>query len=525
MVGFKELLGSAKLSHILGDMESVAISRRIITRVVGLAALVCALTLTSAPAQTPSPAPDLIEGKWYGVAGFAQDRVEVGFEFKRNEKQEIKAYLYQPVTNFYRLPVPGVLSREGDKYVLNEYRTSLVLRDGKLEGTYLPLNAPISLRRADKLPKEAPLPDLPKGPGPKWRVKLGGAVFATAAVRDGIAYVGTTGGMFYAISLKDGSFVWPFSAGRPVHGEALVTDEHVYFVCDNGFLFKLDRRSGKEVWRYDLGDAQVSRVLPHQNDFNAPHSGDFDWDHTAPRPLLADGVIYVGSGDGSLHALNAATGQRVWRFTGKGKARTGAVIDGPRVIFGNLEDMVYAVDRQTGQKVWEKNTYGPITASPAIIGDKLIVGNRNGLLVALNPADGKVIWRMLFWGSSVESEAVPGDGTLFYIGSSDMRRISLIDSKDGRVLWRADVFGWAWPRPAVSNKLVFAAAAGSNPYNIRHLGSLTALDRQTGKIVWRWPMPEWPGSLLYGFTAAPVIEDKTLVIGGLDGALYAFPIE
>lgn len=506
-------------------MKSPVARSHAVIRLVGLAALICALALGGASGQTPRPTPDPVEGKWYGEAGFPSDRVEVGFEFKHDEKQQLKAYLYQPVTNFYGLEVPGVVVKEGDKYLLTEYGTTLTLRDGKLEGTYLPQNAPISLSRTDKLPEEVSVPELPRGPGPKWSVKLGGAIFAPAAVRDRIAYVGTTGGMFYAVSLKDGSFVWPFVAGRPVHGEALVTGEHVYFVCDNGFLFKLDRLSGGEVWRYDLGDAQVPRVLPHQNDFNAPHSGDFDWDHTAPRPVLADGVVYVGSGDGSLHALSAATGRRVWRFACKGRVRTDAVIDGPRVIFGTFEGMVYAVERQTGQKVWEKNTYGPITGAPAIVGDKLVVGNRNGLLAALNPATGQVIWRMVFWGSSVESEAAPGDGTLFYIGSSDMRRVSLIDSKDGRVIWRADVFGWAWPRPAVGDKLVFAAAVGSNPYNIRHLGSLTALERKTGKIVWRWPMTEWPGSLMYGFAAAPVIEGDTLVVGGLDGALYAFPAE
>jgi outer membrane protein assembly factor BamB len=160
-----------------------------------------------------------------------------------------------------------------------------------------------------------------------------------------------------------------------------------------------------------------------------------------------------------------------------------------------------------------------------LIGDRLIVGNRNGLLAALNPATGEVIWRALFWGSSVESDPVPGEGTLFYIGSSDLRRVSLIDAKDARVVWRTDIYGVAWPRPAVSDKMVYAAAMGFAPYQMRHLGGLSALDRQSGKIVWRWPMPEWPGSLVNGFLASPVIDGKTLVIGGLDGTLYAFPVE
>jgi outer membrane protein assembly factor BamB len=161
----------------------------------------------------------------------------------------------------------------------------------------------------------------------------------------------------------------------------------------------------------------------------------------------------------SLHAVNAGGGQRVWRFEPaheapapgtdasayvqpQSKIRANAIVNGPHVIFGSLDEHVYMIDRQTGKQVWKKNTRGPVTSSPFLMGDKLIIGNRNGLMAALNPATGEVVWRLLFWGSSVESDAVPYDG-LFYVGSSDLRRISLIDPKDGRVIWRTDVYGWA----------------------------------------------------------------------------------
>jgi outer membrane protein assembly factor BamB len=117
-----------------------------------------------------------------------------------------------------------------------------------------------------------------------------------------------------------------------------------------------------------------------------------------------------------------------------------------------------------------------------------------------------------------------GDG-LFYIGSADLRRVSLIDSKDGRVVWRTDVYGWAWPRPTVSGGLVYQSASGFTPYQMRHLGSLTALDGQTGRIVWRWPTPECFGALMTGFLASPVVDGDTVVVGGLDGTLYGFPAE
>jgi outer membrane protein assembly factor BamB len=153
----------------------------------------------------------------------------------------------------------------------------------------------------------------------------------------------------------------------------------------------------------------------------------------------------------------------------------------------------------------------------------LVAGNRNGLLTGLDPATGATRWRMLFWGSSVESDAAPAGGSLFCIGSSDLRRVSLMDAADGRVLWRTDVLGWAWPRPAVTANRVFVSTSGFDPYQIRHLGGLCAVDRQTGKICWRWPAPEAPGVLLQGFVAAPVSAGRLILVGGLGGTLYAFP--
>lgn len=48
---------------------------------------------------------------------------------------------------------------------------------------------------------------------------------------------------------------------------------------------------------------------------------------------------------------------------------------------------------------------------------------------------------------------------------------------------------------------------------------------RSGKIAWRWPMPESANSWMNGFAASHVIDGNTLVIGGLDGTLYAFPVE
>lgn len=475
---------------------------------------------------------DPIEGKWYGKAGPATDRVDLGFEFKPDGKGAFTAALTGDIFNFYGLLVPGGLTRESDgSYANKDWGIKLTLKNDEVDGTMLG-GAPLTLHRVDTLPSEPPMPVLSAGPGPKWQTKLASPIYARAALRDGVAYVGTSGGNFHAIDLKDGGFKWTFAAGRGIYGEALATDDAVYFVCDNGYLFKLDRATGKEIWRYDLGDERVSRSLPHQL---VKNSGDFDWDFHAPKPMLTDGVIYVGSGDGGMNAVDPASGKRLWRFQAQGKIRTGAIVEGPRLIFGSMDNFVYALDRKTGSQVWRSDVHGPITAPPAMIGNTLVIGVSAGLILGVDPATGKSHWMMQPWLSAVESSAAPDKGTRFFIGSSDMRRVSYMDAKDGSVLWRTNVFGCPWAIPEVSGDRVFVSVEGVTPYfagvdpvvpyPMHHLGGLTALDRKTGQIIWRWQMPEWPGAWTSGFIAAPATADGMVVVGGVDGSLYGFPAE
>ena len=479
------------------------------------------LLLVSALFQSQPPQSPLLrlEGKWRGTAGTDLDRVEIAFEFKRDSTGRLGAFLYSPVGNYYALPLPGHVEADSGRILLRAWGLILTPSGDTLRGTLFSTRVPVSLTRSRSLPAEVPVPNLPRGPGPIWQVKLGAPIYAAAALRDGNVYVGTSGGLFHAINGSNGKFVWSFDAGRPIYGAAALADSAVYFVCDNGYLFKLGRRTGKEIWRYDLGDGRTSRVLMHQVIEN---SGDFDWDMSAPTPVLDDGAILVGSGDGGMHAVNAETGQRIWRFEGKEKIRGTAVVTPDRVVFGTFGGLVVALDRRAGTKLWEWDSRGPIVTSVTLIGDHIVVGNRYGILGALDPATGRVEWRMQLWGSSAESEAAPAGGTLFYFGSSDLRRVALMDARDGRVLWRTDVFGWAWPRPVVHQNLLLVSTVGARPYEIRHQGALTAIDRSTGKIVWRWPMPELPGSWGYGFFAPPAVDGSHIVVGGLDGSLYGF---
>jgi outer membrane protein assembly factor BamB len=190
------------------------------------------------------------------------------------------------------------------------------------------------------------------------------------------------------------------------------------------------------------------------------------------------------------------------------------------------------VDRVSGSQIWRIDIQGPLTAAPTLIGDTLVLGVSAGLIAGVDPATGRSRWLLYDWLSAVDSSAAPDKETRFFIGSSDMRRVSYMDAKDGRVIWRTDVFGWPWATPEVAGDRVFISAAGATPYRasmgakpypLRDLGSLSALDRRSGQILWRWQMPDWPGAWLQGFVAQPAADGDLVLVGGMDGTLYAFP--
>jgi outer membrane protein assembly factor BamB len=480
-------------------------------------ALAGAFATSLSIAQTTAPDPlDAVLGQWRGVVGTPDNHTDWAIEIKRNAQGVATGFIHHQEMNFFGLDVGEVKFADG-QYVLPPFGWPVKLVDGKLVGRDAgPLKMTVDLARTDTLPTEVPIPALPTGPGPRWQVKLGGGIYAPAAVRDGVAYVGTTGGTFNAVSLQDGKILWAIPAGRPVHGEALVTDEHLFFACDNGFLFKLARADGKEVWRYDLGDAQAPRVLMHPTIFF--------WDYKAPKPALADGVLYLGAGDGSFHAVNADSGQRVWRVTAaKDRIRTDALVVGDKVVFGSFDQHLYALRRADGTEVW-KRAVGAVNTPITLVAGKVAFGSRGTILAAVDPETGKTAWRSFMWGSSAESGVVQF-GDFAYAGSSDLRRLTAFEAATGKVIWRTDIFGIAWPTPAVTEKIIYTAAGGYEPYQVRHVGGLLALDRATGKILWRWPAPKSAHQYEQGFAAGPTLAGDMLVIGSMDGTLYGFPLE
>ncbi len=472
-----------------------------------------ALALSPVAAVAAEAARDPVEGLWLGTAGTDRERIEVGLDFHRDAEGKLRLKLTQPIMNYFGIADPGEVKREGDRVVDDALILDLTLSGDTLTGHYPGPKSAATFRRVGKLPTEAQ-PPLLASPAPLWQTRLNGQVYATPIVADGVADGGTTGGTFNAVDTKTGKIAWAFGAGGPIFGAAAIAGDAVYFACDNGFLFKLDRARGKELWRYELGDRATPRVLPHPVAFS--------WDWQGAQPLVADGVVYVGAGDGGFHAVDVATGARKWRFAAAGKIRSGAAISGDTVFFGSADHFVYALDRHTGAEHWRFDTKADVDATPVIHDGKLLIGNRGYGLFAIAADSGTELWKNFFWGSWVESTPVVVDGTI-YIGSSDLRRVSAIDPADGRVIWRSDVYGWAWGTPVVTKARIYGGSAGGTPYELHHVASFSTLDRKTGKLLARWPIAD-TGGHQWGIAGSPALAGDSIVFATIAGSLYAVPL-
>ena len=84
---------------------------------------------------------------------------------------------------------------------------------------------------------------------------------------------------------------------------------------------------------------------------------------------MVNGVVYEGSYDDNLYAVNASTGKKLWAFKSGNK-----IYDSPavanRVVYvgsGGLDDSLYALNAATGKKLWSFTTGGEVYSSPAVV--------------------------------------------------------------------------------------------------------------------------------------------------------------
>ena len=208
-------------------------------------------------------------------------------------------------------------------------------------------------------------------------------------------------------------------------------------------------------------------------------------------PILADGVLYSGSGDGYLYALNAETGQEIWRTGGFSQLENSGAVAGDTIVIGGYDSRVRALDRHTGEVLWSFNTVGFVQASPLIVDDHVYIATDRALY-ALDLPTGQLKWQAKTGdGNSYMGAPAFENGTIYTTGGN---YLLALESTTGKEIWRIR-HDEPFTALAVANQLVYVGNFD---------GSFYAYDQETGTERWKfeggdifWSGPAVEGDILY----------------------------
>ena len=251
-------------------------------------------------------------------------------------------------------------------------------------------------------------------------------------------------------------------------------------------------------------------------------------------PLVVDGVMYTVEAPNNIVALDAATGRPFWTFNytpapeGRpccGRVNRGVAILGDTLYMATIDAFLVAVDAKSGQQVWK--TMGAkaadrysMTASPLIVRDKVIVGTGGGdgpirgFIAAFDARTGKELWRF----NTIPGPGEPGNdtwtGESWKTGGVGVWNAGAFDPETNLVF-----FGTGNPAPDWDG----STRLGDNLYS----DSVLALDADTGKLKWHYQFTPHD-ELDYDSTQVPVLADiqfqgrtrKAMLWANRNGVMY-----
>jgi len=316
----------------------------------------------------------------------------------------------------------------------------------------------------------------------KWKFPTGDRVVSSPVCQDNVVYFGGDDGNVYAVDATTGNQTWKHATGGPVPSTPAVADGVVYVGSYDGKFYALNAKTGRTKWKFATGgerrfEAKGLNGLQPKNQTMAD-----PFDVFLSSPVVAQGAVYFGSGDGNLYALDAASGELRWKFPTGDVVHSSPAYGGGVLYFGSWDSFFYAVDAATGKEKWRfhggedaliHNQVG-FQSSPAVFNGVVYTGCRDSNLYALDAATGKENWRFNNELSWVITAPAVAQGKVFF-ATSDSSLYHVVDAITGKPVLRQQSKAYMFSSPAVAGDVVLIGVLN---------GTLEARDIKTGELLW-----------------------------------------
>jgi outer membrane protein assembly factor BamB len=280
--------------------------------------------------------------------------------------------------------------------------------------------------------------------------------------------------------------LWSFKTEYEIKSSPVVGLGMVFIGSNDGFIYALDLNDGSMKWQFNTED-----------DVEAP-------------PLLLDSTIYIGSLSGNFYALNAGDGHLKWQY------ETGGQIHGSAnwvkaaesldkwILVGSYDNLMYCFDAITGKLQWTFETEYFINGAPATDGENVIFGGCDEIVYVVSAATGKKTGEVVA-GSYIAGSAALLDNKA-YIGHYGNKLIC-IDLISQKIIWEygdQKKGGAFFSSPAVNKDYVIIGSRNRYVHCVK---------RSSGEIFWKFRTHD-------DVDSSPVICGNRVVIGSNDGRLY-----
>jgi len=286
-----------------------------------------------------------------------------------------------------------------------------------------------------------------------WQRSAGGPVFSAPVLADGTLYVGSTGGSLLALDAQTGMVRWQHPIGQFLNDTTPVVVGRVIFVAaQRTWMDALDATDGHQLWATDTHE--IIKAPPTYADglvlVNATttlyaldaRTGAVRWRFhelgsgwpTESAPTVWNQTVYIAQGTTPIvYALNLLTGRQLWSYKVGDRLISTPLVTGQEVVVGSWNGLVEALNAATGTLRWRYNvnqarTRGApqdgIGGSPAAAHGLIFIGTYGGNVLALSADSGHLRWARTI-APPVLSVPVVAGNTLYVSGGQTLYALSV----------------------------------------------------------------------------------------------------
>ena len=306
--------------------------------------------------------------------------------------------------------------------------------------------------------------------------------------------------------------VWTLSTRELVEFPPVLAGRRLFLLKNNGTLWAIGANNGHRVWQQKVGAQaaasptvangvvyavvlkRLHRVPKGRVAAYTQRRGRVLWSRplharSESSPVYANGMLFFGSEDGTVYALDASNGHVRWTYRAPGAVKSGLALNDGILYFGDYSGHVQAVRASNGHKVWSAKTEGAkfgfasgqFYSTPAVAFGRVYLGNTDGFVYSFATTNGKLAWSKRTSNYVYASPAVadiPHFGPTVYIGSYDGTFYAL-NARSGSVRWQRKAGGKISGSATIVGNIVYFANLAAR--------TTIGLAVRSGNVVFRFP--------------------------------------